>query len=67
MGIHSSEGQLFHEAKLRSHLAYLAADVDLAFERPTPAQYAVFEELDRKAKSGEQKLQVAMSEARQLH
>ncbi|MBV8669060.1 MAG: glycosyl hydrolase [Candidatus Eremiobacteraeota bacterium] len=57
LNIHSSEGQLLHEAKLRSHLAYLSADIDLAFVRPTTAQYAVFDELDKQAKSGEQQLE----------
>ena len=66
LDIHSSEGQLLHEAKLRSHLAYLAADIDLAYDRPTPAQYAVFSALDAQATSGEQKLQATMDEARRL-
>ncbi len=66
LDIHSSEGSLLHEQKLRSYLTYLAADIDLAYERPTTAQYAVFDELDAQAKAGEQKLEAAISEAKRL-
>ena len=59
--IQSSEGSLLHETKLRSHLAYLAADIDLAYEQPTPAQTAVFDQLDRDARAGEQALQAAIT------
>jgi hypothetical protein len=62
----SSEGSLLHETKLRSHLAYLAADIDLAYARPTPAQYAVFEDLDQQAKSAEQKLDAAIAAGNKL-
>lgn len=61
--IHSSEGTLLHEAKLRSYLAYLAADVDFAYARPTPAEYAVFQQLDQEEKTGEQQLDAAMASA----
>ncbi|MGA9421918.1 MAG: hypothetical protein WBW61_06110, partial [Rhodanobacteraceae bacterium] len=63
MDIHSSEGSLLHETKLRSHLAYLAADIDLAYAKPTPAQYAVFGQLDAQAKAGEQTLREVMAKA----
>jgi photosystem II stability/assembly factor-like uncharacterized protein len=63
LDLHSSEGSLLHETRLRSHLAYLAADVDLAYAAPTPAQAAVFEELDRQAKAGEARLEAAMAKA----
>jgi photosystem II stability/assembly factor-like uncharacterized protein len=62
----SSEGSVLHETKLRSHLAYLAADVDLAYDRPTAAQYAVFERLSAQAMAGERKLQAAIAEGRTL-
>ena len=58
-----SEGSLLHETKLRSHLAYLAADVDLAYAKPTAAEYAVFLYLDQQAKEGEQALEAAIKEA----
>jgi hypothetical protein len=61
LDLHSSEGDLLHESKLRSHLAYLAAEIDLAYAAPTAAQAAVFEELDLQAKAGEERLRTAMS------
>jgi hypothetical protein len=59
----SSEGDSLHETKLRSHLAYLDSDIDLAYARPTPAEYSVFRQLDQEAKAGEQKLDAAMAAA----
>ncbi len=64
--IQSSEGSLLHETKLRSHLAYLAADIDLAYLRPTTAQYAVFEDLDHQATVGEASLNAAIARANSL-
>ena len=63
MKMKSSEGSLLFETKLRDHLAYLAADIDLAYARPTAAQYAVFQTLNQQAKTAEQKLQSAVAEA----
>ncbi|MGA7524277.1 MAG: hypothetical protein WBW84_17635 [Acidobacteriaceae bacterium] len=57
MEIRSSEGDALHEAKLHSYLAYIAADVEVAYARPTAAQYAVFRDLDNQAKVAEQKLE----------
>ena len=37
MAMKASEGDLLHETKLRDHLAYLAADIDLSYDRPTAA------------------------------
>jgi hypothetical protein len=67
MEMKSSEGSLLYETKLRDHLAYLAADIDLAYTRPTPAQYAVFQVLDQRAKAAEQRLQTAVAEADKLN
>jgi hypothetical protein len=67
MEMKSSEGSLLYETRLRDHLAYLAADIDLAYTRPTPAQYAVFQVLDQRAKAAEQKLQTAVAEADKLN
>ncbi len=60
LDIKSSEGSLLHETKLRSHLAYLAADLDLTYAAPTPAEAAVFQALDREAKAGEARLRSLM-------
>ena len=63
MAMKSSEGSLLFETKLRDHLAYLAADIDLSYERPTPAQYAVFRELDQQTKQGVEKLKADVAQA----
>jgi photosystem II stability/assembly factor-like uncharacterized protein len=63
MAIKSSEGDLLHETKLRDHLAYLAADIDLLYDRPTPSQEAVFRELDRQTKESTQRLEADFAEA----
>jgi len=64
--IQSSEGSLLHATKLRSHLAYLAADVDLAYEQPTAGQYAVFRYLDARAQAGERRLRAAIADGNKL-
>jgi photosystem II stability/assembly factor-like uncharacterized protein len=66
MYMRASEGSLLFETKLRDHLAYLASDIDLAYARPTPAQYSVFQVLDGQAKAGEQKLAAATADANKL-
>jgi len=63
MEMRASEGALLHETKLRDHLAYLAADIDLSYDRPTAAHNAVFHELDQKVKEGKQKLEADVAEA----
>ncbi len=66
MAMKSSEGSLLYETKLRDHLAYLAADIDLAYDRPTAAQEAVFRELDQQAKEGEKKLEADLAQAEKV-
>ena len=66
MAMKSSEGSLLFETKLRDHLAYLAADIDLSYDRPTPAQYAVFRELEQQAKEGVEKLKADVAQAEKL-
>ncbi len=66
MAMRGSEGDLLHETRLRDHLAYLAADIDLAYARPTAAQEAVFRQLDQQAKEGEQKLEADIIQAEKL-
>ena len=63
LDIHSSEGDLLHESKLHSHLAYLAAEVELSYTAPTDAENAVAEQLIGDAKRGEAALEAAMSAA----
>lgn len=61
--IASTEGDLLHPVKLRGFLAYLAEDVNWAYARPTPAQYAVFQHLKQEAATGEKRLASATQAA----
>ncbi len=63
MKVRSSEGTLLFETKVHSHLAYLSAEVNLAYVRPTRAEYQVFDHLQNKARAGEQRLKAAVAEA----
>ena len=65
MKIRSSEGDVLHETRLHAWLAYLAADVEVAWDRPTAAQYAVFNDLDTQTKAAEQKLESVTAQAEQ--
>jgi photosystem II stability/assembly factor-like uncharacterized protein len=65
LDLHSSEAPLLHESKLRSHLAYLAANIDLAYEMPTAAEHQVFHDLDQEAQTGEQQLKAAIAQGEQ--
>ena len=62
--IGSSEGGLLYETKLRDRLAFLAADVEMAYDRPTAAQFAVFDELNGLTTTAEANLASAMAQAR---
>jgi len=50
--IHSSEGDLMHESRLRSHLAFLANELETAYEKPTAAEYAAYDEFKAQADAG---------------
>jgi hypothetical protein len=63
MAIKSSEGDLLYGTRLRDHLAYLAAEIDLAYDKPTASQEAVFHELDQQAKDSKQKLETDVAQA----
>jgi hypothetical protein len=66
LNIQSSEGDLLHTVRVRSELAYLGADIGLAYGSPTPAQDAVFRQLEQEAKAGEAKLEAAVAQANKL-
>ncbi len=66
LNIRSSEGSLLKETKLHDHLAYLKADIDLAWEKPTAAQYAVWNELSAKTDEALAQLQTTIERGRQL-
>jgi photosystem II stability/assembly factor-like uncharacterized protein len=59
--IRSSEGDVLNETKLRAHLAFLANELETAYEKPTPAEYAAFDELKAQADAGIAKLRSLMS------
>jgi photosystem II stability/assembly factor-like uncharacterized protein len=65
MKVRSSEGDTMQEAKLHAHLAYLTADVEVAYARPTAAQYEVFHYLDLQTRGTEQKLEAVTAKAEQ--
>ncbi|HEV7178905.1 MAG TPA: hypothetical protein VGN11_03480, partial [Candidatus Baltobacteraceae bacterium] len=49
MGIRSSEGDLIHQVKMRSLLAFLMNEVDTSYDKPTAAEYAMSQELRNEA------------------
>jgi photosystem II stability/assembly factor-like uncharacterized protein len=61
--IQSSEGSLLYETKLRDHLAYLLAEVDLSYTRPTAAEYAVFDSLTTQTQDAQTQLRSAIAQA----
>jgi photosystem II stability/assembly factor-like uncharacterized protein len=63
LDLHSSEGSVIHETELRDHLAYLGANIDLAYETPDAAERDVFKDLDSQAQAGEQQLKAAIAQA----
>jgi photosystem II stability/assembly factor-like uncharacterized protein len=63
MAIKSSEGDVLHGTRLRDHLAYLGAEIDLSYDRPTAAQEAVFKQLDQQMKESKQKLEADVAQA----
>lgn len=64
--VDSSEGDLMHQMRLHSHLAFLQADIGMAYSRPTPAQYRVFRELDARVSSSDRQLRRLVRRARKL-
>lgn len=46
MNIHSDEGDLLHETRLRDHLAFLLSELDLAYDAPTAAETQTAKELE---------------------
>jgi len=62
----ASEEDLMHEVKLHGLLAFLGADVEWGYTRPTAAQYAVFHQLDGQSKTSEQKLEAATKAAAKI-
>ena len=63
MDVHSSEGDLRAPPQLHGLLAYLQSDIGLAYAKPTPAQYAVYQQLAQETTAGESKLESAVAAA----
>jgi photosystem II stability/assembly factor-like uncharacterized protein len=61
LAIHSSEGDLTFEPKLRTHLGLLAGEVDMAYAAPDTAQVAVYRKMTQEAQAGEARLRAAMA------
>lgn len=59
----ADEGSLLYEARLRDFVAYLNAEVDTGYVRPTAAEYAVFDKLSADAASAEAQLKAAIAAA----
>jgi hypothetical protein len=57
----ADEGALLYESRLRNFIAYLNAEVDTGYVRPTAAEYAVFDELSTDAASAEARLKAAIA------
>lgn len=56
----ADEGSLLYEARLRDFIAYLNAEVDTGYVRPTAAEYQVFDKLSADAANAEARLKAAM-------
>jgi photosystem II stability/assembly factor-like uncharacterized protein len=59
----ADEGALLYESRLRSFIAYLNAEVDTGYVRPTAAEYTVFDKLSADAANAEAALRSAISAA----
>ncbi|MGB6984418.1 MAG: hypothetical protein WBD74_00435 [Candidatus Aquilonibacter sp.] len=55
--IHSDEGDLLHETKLRDYLAFLLNSLDNAFQAPTAAEQATYTDLKSQADAAISQLQ----------
>ena len=56
----ADEGSLLYESRLRNFIAYLNAEVDTGYVRPTAAEYQVFDKLSAEAADAEARLKAAM-------
>lgn len=61
LDVHSSEGDLLHETKVREQLGFLLNSLEGAYRKPTPAEYAAYDDLDRLAVAGEERLRALAS------
>jgi hypothetical protein len=59
-GVHSSEGDLLHETKVRDQLAFLMNELDLAYQAPTVAEETTYSDLRAQADSAVTRLRTLM-------
>jgi hypothetical protein len=59
----ADEGALLYESRLRDFIAFLNAEVDTGYVRPTEAEYAVFDKLSADAATAEARLRAATASA----
>lgn len=64
--VRSSEGDVMHNMRLRSFLAYLQSSIGLDYRAPDPAQIAAFQKLQGEAKAGEARLRAATAAGERL-
>ncbi|HVN68835.1 MAG TPA: glycosyl hydrolase [Candidatus Binatia bacterium] len=62
LNIHSSEADLMYPLRVREQLAFLLNSLEPAYQKPTPAEYATFKELDGEASAGEAKLKELLAQ-----
>ena len=43
--VHSSEADVLYEVKLREELAFLANEIETAYDRPTAAEYSTYDDI----------------------
>jgi Sortilin, neurotensin receptor 3, len=66
LDVRSSEGDVLHEMRLRSFLAYLQSNIDLDYGPPDADLIAACTQLEAEARSGEAKLKAATAAGRRL-
>jgi photosystem II stability/assembly factor-like uncharacterized protein/septum formation topological specificity factor MinE len=64
--VRSSEGDVMHEMRLRSFLAYLQSNIGLDYRMPDPDMVAACRQLEGQAANGETKLKAAAAAGRKL-
>lgn len=59
--VHSSEADVLYEVKLREELAFLGNEIETAYDRPTAAEYATYDDIQSDVTTGLAQLQAALS------
>lgn len=64
--IQSNEGAVQHKLKVHGQLGRFAAELEMSYARPTPAMYAVFDQLSQRAQAGEQRLRADIARGQKI-